>query len=71
MLKFDIFLPCEPFNFEPPTYDRSGIGVVGPLLAVFVFLFFVTGGARWFPRGTSVASPPISVPQAPPVSKLP
>ena len=71
MLKFDIFLPCQPFSFEPPSYDRSGFGVVGPLLAVFVFLFFLTGGASWFPRGGSVANQAISVPQAAPGSKLP
>jgi hypothetical protein len=58
MLKFDIFLPREPFGFEPPAPGHSGLGVLGPLLIVFVLLFVITGGATWFPRGSGVASPP-------------
>ncbi|HET9801851.1 MAG TPA: hypothetical protein VFP96_01315 [Candidatus Acidoferrum sp.] len=69
MVKFNIFLPYEAFGFEPPMHDRSGIRVVWSLLAVFIFLFFLTGGASWFARGAGFANLPIAGPQVAPVAK--
>lgn len=71
MLKLNIFLPFEPASFEPPTDGRSNIGILGPALLVFGFLYFLTGGASWFPRYSGGANQTISAPPSPAIPQVP
>jgi hypothetical protein len=71
MLKFNIFLPLEPVNFDPPTDGRSSIRILVPVVLVFGFLFFITGGASWFPLFSGGANQTISAPQSPALTKVP
>jgi hypothetical protein len=44
---------------------------LGPIVLVFAFLFFITGGASWFPLFSGGANQTISAPQPPAMTKLP